>query len=59
MCIKEICDESEVEFWISGYKRGRRKKFTTVQPVGILKDFFGPLKEVAGLERGAAADVRC
>lgn len=56
--IEQIGDEGKVEFRVSSYERRWGEKFATIKSVGILKNLFGSLEEVAGLEGAAAANVR-
>lgn len=56
--VEEVGDKGEVEFGVAGNEGGRGEKLATGELVGVLKDFFGALVEIAGLERGAGAEVR-
>lgn len=49
MGIEEVGDKGKVEFWVTGYEGGWRKEFAAVESVGVLKDLFGSLEEIAGL----------
>jgi hypothetical protein len=57
--VEEVGDEGEVKLWVAGDERAGRKEFAAVEPVGVLQDLLGALEEVACLEWGAGADVRC
>ena len=55
--VEKVSNEGEVEFGVSGYKRGRRKELAAVQSVSILKNLFGTLEKVSGLEGATAAKI--
>lgn len=55
--VEQIGDEGKVELRISSYERRWGKKFATIEPVGVLKNLLGTLKEITGLEGAAAADI--
>ena len=55
--IEKIGDEGKVKLRVSSYERRWGEEFATVESVGVLKNLLGTLKEVAGLEGAAAADV--
>lgn len=56
--VEKVGDEGEVEFGVAGDERGGREEFAARELVGVLKDLFGPLVEVASLEGRAGAEVR-
>ena len=55
--VEKISNEGEVKLWVSSYKGGWRKEFATVQSVSILKNLFGTLEKVSGLEGATAAEI--
>ncbi|KAL8962759.1 MAG: hypothetical protein Q9193_000878, partial [Seirophora villosa] len=56
--VEEVGYKGEVEFGVAGHEGGRREEFAAREFIGVLKDLFGALVEVAGLEGRAGALVR-
>jgi hypothetical protein len=57
--VEEICDEGEIELWVTGDEGRGCEEFAAFEKVGVVEDLFGSLKEIAGLEWGSTADVWC
>jgi hypothetical protein len=54
--VEQVGDESKVELGVTGDERLGGQEFAAVELVGVVKDLFGTLHEVVGLEGGARAD---
>lgn len=57
MGVEQVGDKRKIKFGVPGYERCWGKKLATIEFVGVLKDLLGTLKEIAGLEGAAAANV--